>query len=295
MAFMPSASVLVAVDVGNSRIKLGRFACAAGSQGIGRHGTLTPGSSPKRRGEILPRPTAMLELPLAPVGEVDAGQLAAWCQAQVGDRATWLVASVYRGAADRLEAAAARLAAAAEADWQVRRLTRYDVPMRLDVDQPDQLGIDRLLGALAADRIRAPGQAAIVVDVGSAITVDLVTPDGVYAGGAILPGLALSARALDEYTDALPLVPVDEITQPKAVGKSTVGAIESGLFWGAVGAVRELIDRLSAGLAEPPAVIVSGGASKPIADAMVGGTGQPVRHLPHLVLAGIALVGQAGG
>lgn len=284
---MPSDSVVIAVDVGNSRIKVGRFHRAWSSAAPALACVETP---------RLPEFTAGIELQFsAPMGEVPCCGFESWSKTYVGQRAIWLVASVHRGAANRLELAVERLAAEAHADWPVRRVTWRDVPMTIDVDEPERVGIDRLLSALAADRVRAPQQAAIVVDVGSAITVDLVTPDGAFAGGAILPGLAMSARALDAETDALPLVSVDRIeTPPAPLGKSTVAAIESGLLWGAVGAVRELIARLSAGLAEPPEVIVTGGGAKLIADCIVGGTGRPIRHVPYLVLAGIALVDQAG-
>ncbi len=65
------------------------------------------------------------------------------------------------------------------------------------------------MAALAANRLRQADRAAIVIDLGTAIKVDVVTSDGAFAGGAILPGLEMSARALDEQTDALPRVAVD--------------------------------------------------------------------------------------
>ena len=122
----------------------------------------------------------------------------------------------------------------------------------------------------------------------------LVDDAGAFVGGAILPGIDMSARALDDATDALPLIDVDRLRQPPApVGKSTVAAIEAGLYWGAVGAIGELVDRLSAGLTQPPDVLVTGGGWLPLGERLADRIGRPVRHVPHLVLAGIALVDQA--
>jgi type III pantothenate kinase len=107
------------------------------------------------------------------------------------------------------------------------------------------VGIDRLLDAVAANRLRHPAAPAVVVDVGTAITVDLVAADGSFQGGAILPGIAMSARALHAFTDLLPLVDVRELSSPPPpLGTSTVAALQSGLFWGAVGAIRQLLEIL---------------------------------------------------
>jgi type III pantothenate kinase len=157
------------------------------------------------------------------------------------------------------------------------------------VDEPARVGIDRLLAAVAVDRLRHRERAAIVVDLGTAITVDLVEPDGAFAGGAILPGIATSARALAEQTDALPQVHLEFLDHPPAaLGKSTVPAIESGIYWGAIGAIRELVSQLSAPFQTRPDLFITGGASGQVADLLKShGT---VRHVPNLVLSGIALV-----
>ena len=107
------------------------------------------------------------------------------------------------------------------------------MPLAARVDEPDKVGLDRLANALAADRLRAAERGAIVVDLGSAITVDVVSPDGAFLGGAILPGIAMSARALHEFTDLLPLEPMSELAQPPAaVGKDDVGLSASGALLG---------------------------------------------------------------
>ena len=78
------------------------------------------------------------------------------------------------------------------------------LPIRVNVDFPDKVGIDRLFGALAARAMVPPGTPAITVDVGTAATVNLIDADGVFQGGAILPGPRLMARALNEFTAKLP-------------------------------------------------------------------------------------------
>jgi type III pantothenate kinase len=279
---MANPRTLIAVDIGNSRIKLGQFRDAVAIMDGPRDGVAA-----------LPEPTNAFDLPICVhAGEFDVARLHAWCDAHVAESAEWRLASVHREATGRLTAAVLDWAARNEPKCWVRQLTSNDVPMVIQVDEPTRVGIDRLLAAVAANRLRSPGRAAIVVDLGSAITVDLLTSDGTFAGGAILPGIAMSTRALAEQTDALPHVPVEQLEKPPvALGKSTKAAIESGVYWGAVGAIRELIVQLSRGLADPPEILVTGGASRQVAELL--NAERSVRHVPHLVLSGIALVHEA--
>ena len=123
--------------------------------------------------------------------------------------------------------------------------------MPIRVDEPARVGIDRLLAAFAANRLRAPQKAAIVIDLGTAITVDLVEVDGGFAGGAILPGIGTAGSALADQTDALPHIQLSHSSGPPApLGKSTAAAIEAGLYWGAVGAIEKLVSELSRSDAE---------------------------------------------
>ena len=89
-----------------------------------------------------------------------------------------------------------------------------DMPLAVDVNEPQAVGIDRLANTLAASRLRPAGQRAIVVALGTAITVDLVGPHGAFEGGAILPGIAMAAKALYDLTDLLPLEPMWELGTP---------------------------------------------------------------------------------
>ena len=117
-----------------------------------------------------------------------------------------------------------RPAAAHLMDWIVRQgstpsghsapsgLTADDLPLEVRLEHPEHIGMDRLAAATAAAQLRAPRRAALVVDSGSAITVDYLSAEGVFMGGAILPGLGLAARALHQFTDLLPLVPLGELS-----------------------------------------------------------------------------------
>ncbi|MBF0308979.1 MAG: type III pantothenate kinase [Magnetococcales bacterium] len=114
--------------------------------------------------------------------------------------------------------------------------------MSIRYDNPKEVGADRIVNAVAAfDKVKGP---AIVVDFGTATTFDLVNPQGDYLGGAIAPGLGLSMDTLFEKTAKLPRI---EFARPGSViGRDTVGSMQSGLFWGYVGLVDGLIERMVA-------------------------------------------------
>ena len=262
---MPSLPLLplIAVDVGNHRIKLGRF-------------EVLPTAG-------LPEPVATLQI----LGEdPQLNRITTWL-ADVPGPLSWWIGSVSRPTAGRF------------IDWlrdraagdPVTLLAAGDLPLEVRLPRPDMVGIDRLLDAVAANRLRQPGRPAAVVDMGTAITVDLVGADGAFCGGAIAAGMTTAARALHAFTDLLPLVDVSKLNQPPAaLGTSTVEAMQSGLFWGALGTIRELIAQLAAGLPLSPQIFLTGGAGP----AVAGLLGADARHLPHLTLAGIALTAAAG-
>ncbi len=274
----------MAVDIGNSRVKLGQFQRECSGEIEASRGARAADDP------LLPEPVATFDLPIRhDTGEFDSSRLLAWCNEQLTGGTTWRVASVHRAAAVRLSAALNEWAKQSGRDCPIRQLTYRDVPIAIHVEEPERVGIDRLLAALAADRLRQRDRAAIVVDLGTAITVDLVDSDGAFAGGAILPGIATSARALAEQTDALPQVTLEFLDKPPAaLGTSTVPAIESGIYWGAIGAIRELATQLSAPFPIRPDLFITGGASRQVADLLA--TRGTVRHVPNLVLSGIALV-----
>ncbi len=193
-----NSPALIVVDIGNSRIKLGRF----------ESGRMAASSAP------LPEPSITGSVPISDrSGQFDVDRLTAWCSEHVDGTSAWLVASVHRGAAERLIAALTGLTAKLNVEWQIGRITYRDVPLTVHVDQPECVGIDRLLAAYAANRLRQPQRAALVVDLGSAMTVDRVSPSGAFEGGAILPGISMGAHALAEETDALPHVDVTQFEE----------------------------------------------------------------------------------
>lgn len=132
-------------------------------------------------------------------------------------------------------------------DWlhqcgqQVRLLDDpRELPLRVLVARPDHVGVDRLLDAVAANSRRAPETPAVVIDAGSAVTVDLVDGSGAFAGGAILPGMRLMVKALHDYTALLPIISPPE-KRPAIPGTDTPAAMELGIFWAAVGGITSLL------------------------------------------------------
>ena len=135
------------------------------------------------------------------------------------------------------------------------------IPMAVLTDQPDRVGVDRLVNALAAfERTKSW---TIVVDAGTAITVDVINDGGAFMGGIIAPGMGISSKALHYYTALLPEIPVNK---PKTIlGKNTEGAINSGIYWGTVGMVSRLISMLCDELKCQPAIIATGGDAQLLA------------------------------
>src|SRR5438093_8209899 len=121
-------------------------------------------------------------------------------------------------------------------------------------DDPREVGADRIVNAVAA--IRKYGKPAIVVDFGTATTFDVITAAGEYRGGLIAPGVVISAEALYEHAAKLPRI---EIQKPaKLVGTSTVGSMQSGLFYGYVALVDGIITRMKKELGANRRVIGTG-------------------------------------
>lgn len=137
------------------------------------------------------------------------------------------------------------------------------IPLKMDVEQPETVGIDRLLTAIAVRSRQVIPAPVIVVDAGTATTVNLTTADGTFRGGAILPGMRMSAHALHDYTAVLPLIDADSLigsesttTNPSGdtphestlqmPGRHTSAAIQNGIFWGHLGSIKELIAQLVA-------------------------------------------------
>lgn len=262
---------LVAVDIGNSVVKCGLFG---------------PAAAPAC--DVLDEPAELVEAPLDDPSRL-GGRLAERFAARGVERwsGAWFVSSVNRPAAKRL----LDWLAAARPQDSVRLLDHRDVPLTIDVDFPERVGFDRLATATAAAALRNVGEAAIVVDAGTALKVHAVSAAGAFVGGAILPGFRMAARSLQAGTDLLPFVDASlNMTPPAVLGRNTQGAIESGLYWGAVGAVRELIERMRSELGRPTTpVFVTGGDARGLGALIDHG----VRFVPHLCLRGVAQIARS--
>lgn len=149
------------------------------------------------------------------------------------------------------------------------------------VAEPSRVGADRIAAALGGMN-RYPRENLIIADMGTATTVDAVSAEGEFLGGTILPGLAMSRDSLVSGTAQLP--PIEIIQAPRSCGRDTVEAIQAGLYYGALGAVREISQRFTeecfSGL--PVRIVATGGFSilfegAPLFDSL---------H-PHLVLEGV--------
>jgi type III pantothenate kinase len=179
----------------------------------------------------------------------------------------------------------------------VRQINFKDVPIEVRVVEPGRVGIDRLLGALAVNHLRGPLRAAISVDMGTAITINLINPNGAFEGGAILPGPGIALAALHAATASLPkLPPPDLAVRCSPIGKTTEEAMQSGAYWGSLGAIRCLTalmaaDNMGAGDWQYPDLFITGGGSQHYA-RLLQHFEQQFRHVPHLVLAGIRLVAE---
>lgn len=136
-----------------------------------------------------------------------------------------------------------------------------DTGMAISYDNPAEVGADRIVNAVAAyDRYK---KSLIVVDFGTATTFDYVSARGEYMGGAIAPGIGISAEALFQRTSKLPRI---EITKPgRVVGKNTIQSMQSGIFFGYVGLVDEIVRRIRKETKSNPKVIATGGLANLIA------------------------------
>jgi type III pantothenate kinase len=162
-----------------------------------------------------------------------------------------------------------------------------EFPLEIRLEKPNHAGIDRILNAVACNTIRPEGAPAVIVDTGTATTVDAVSPEGAFEGGSILPGFELCARALHQYTALLPFVTVDEMCNEshEPLGTNTREALRSGLLWGQIGGIRELVKQLSERWTVPPIVVLTGGAGPLAAPEL-----PEARWEPCLSLQGLAVV-----
>jgi type III pantothenate kinase len=262
-------AMLLAVDIGNSNVTTGLF----------RNGVLA-GS---RRAGTDPRMTAdELEHLLAGLLALD--------DATIADVSSIVAASVVPTVTAALETVAARR------ERPLVVASAGTIPLPIRTERPAEVGPDRLVNALAAARIH--GTPAIVVDLGTATTFDCVAADGSFIGGAIAPGLELGLDALASRTAKLPRVALR--APDRALGRDTVGAIQSGSVLGYEALVEGLLGRLRSEVAE-----ASGTAPGDVRVILTGGlSGAPWARAiesvdaidPDLTLKGLAILhAEVGG
>ena len=257
---MIGMSALIAVGVGNTSLQLGFFDGAHSPESI---------PVPQKQHSVSSR-------------SQDWSGLRAAIPAGVPLNVPWYVASVFHDAAESVRRWVQQQFP--ESDFVMLRNEDFSIP--LDVLQPPCVGTDRVAAAVAVNRLRDPGRPAIFVDAGTAITVNALSPEGHFLGGAILPGTTTSGQALASSTDQLPEIQITADNLPAAMGKDTGQAIRSGIYWGSVGAVKELTARVAAeaGFATPQ-VFVTGGFGPALASQL----GRDAQYNPHLVLSGVAM------
>lgn len=147
-------------------------------------------------------------------------------------------------------------------DALVVAVGNVDLGLRIDMPNPAEIGADRLVNAIAAHAAH-PGN-LIIVDFGTATTFDVVSADGAYQGGVIAPGINLSMDALYQAAAKLPRIAVEPPVSPSGedlgvIGKGTVHAMQSGVFWGYVGLIEGLVKRITLEIGGRVTVIATGG------------------------------------
>jgi type III pantothenate kinase len=157
-----------------------------------------------------------------------------------------------------------------------------DTGLTILYENPAEVGADRIVNSVAA--LHKYGGPCIIVDLGTAITFDAITAQAEYLGGIIAAGIGISAEALFSRTARLPLV--DFRKPPSLIGTNTVGSMQSGLYYGALGAIDEIVKRLIEELGPDTRVIGTGGHA-----CLIAGESRYIRHVDqNLTLDGLQLI-----
>lgn len=184
-------------------------------------------------------------------------------------------------------------------DWLKARgdnhesIVNTDVGLPTAVDEPDKVGIDRLLTALAALRRVPPGCPVATINVGTAMTVDFVNTDGVFIGGLIMPGPQTMAKSLRRYTDRLPLVDAEPQLSTDYTGKNTVEAIQIGITVALLGAADQAILSFQYDMEQPVSVFITGGGYRYFKGDDFAADTREIVFDPLLTLDGIRIVAEA--
>ena len=130
-------------------------------------------------------------------------------------------------------------------------------PLELDVDEPENVGADRALNAIAA-HAKYPGD-LLIIDFGTATTFDVVSATGAYSGGIIAPGINLSLDALVSAAAKLPRIAIEAPDTETVIGRTTQSQMLIGIYWGYVAMLEGLVDRIKRELGRPVTVLATGG------------------------------------
>ena len=249
--------MVLCIDVGNTTIKVARVTDGA----VGHMARTATSADPRTAAEALPigDPMTVASGTIALVSVVPA-----WTEA-------------IRDIAGNL-------------GWHLIEADAGSIPIPIRVTHPERVGADRLLGAWTARELF--GGPVIVVDIGTATTIDVVDGNGTFVGGAIMPGPELAIRSLAMDTAQLPNVAPRR--PQRAIGRDTAEAVQSGVVFGHQAAIGGLLVRITAELggATPPTVVLTGGGSSSLGSIQ----GVDVTE-PDLLMRGLgmfaALVGAA--
>jgi type III pantothenate kinase len=157
-----------------------------------------------------------------------------------------------------------------------------DLGIGIRYDNPNEVGADRLVNGVAA--FTKYGGPCVVVDLGTTINFDVVSQDGNYMGGAIAVGVGISIEALFAKTARLPMV--DFRAPSKVIGSNTVGSMQSGLYYGAIGAIDGILERMVAELGQDTKTITTGGQ----AHLITAGSRYLKTVDEHLTLEGLQII-----
>jgi type III pantothenate kinase len=161
---------------------------------------------------------------------------------------------------------------------------KTDTGLKILYDNPREVGADRIVNSVAA--FHRYGGPCIVVDLGTAITFDAITGNAEYLGGVICPGIGMSVQGLFSRTARLPLV---DFREPESlIGSNTVGSMQSGLYYGVIGMIDGIVERMVKQLGPDTKTIATGGQS----ELIIAGS-QHLKHAnPDLTLEGLQLIWQ---
>jgi type III pantothenate kinase len=160
--------------------------------------------------------------------------------------------------------------------------SRTDTGLKILYENPTEVGADRIVNSVAA--FHKYGGPCVIVDLGTAITFDAISAKAEYLGGIIAAGIGISAEALFSRTARLPLV---DFRKPKnIIGTNTVASMQSGLYYGAIGAIDGMIERLIGELGPETRTVATGGQA-----ALIAGGSRYIRHVDeNLTLEGLKIV-----